>query len=95
MPSAFQTQALSTAPLSRLGILTLRQRCHLVHLMSLAVLVREQTQDRLWTATEGVAGVPDKALSGGAASEVVGDDSMVVGKGIMIKGDVEDCAVSP
>lgn len=28
-----------------------------------------------------------------ATGEVVGDDSMVVGKGIMIKGDVDNCAV--
>lgn len=37
------------------------------------------------------------AASSGAAmamGEVVGDDSMVVGKGIMIKGDVDNCAVS-
>lgn len=32
--------------------------------------------------------------SNNPSSEVVGDDSMVVGKGIMIKGDVDDCAVS-
>lgn len=34
------------------------------------------------------------ASSAAAMGEVVGDDSMVVGKGIMIKGDVDDCAVS-
>lgn len=54
-----------------------------------------QTQDRLWVATDGGAGAPDRRLMGSASivTEAVGDDSMVVGKGIMIKGDVEDCAV--
>lgn len=33
------------------------------------------------------------ASSAAAMGEVVGDDSMVVGKGIMIKGDVDNCAV--
>lgn len=36
----------------------------------------------------------NSASSATAVGEVVGDDSMVVGKGIMIKGDVDNCAVS-
>ncbi|CAM9515920.1 unnamed protein product [Ascophyllum nodosum] len=48
-----------------------------------------QTQDKMiFVATNhGMS-----ASSGTPAAEVVGDDSMVVGKGIMIKGDVDNCA---
>ncbi|CAM9877939.1 unnamed protein product [Pylaiella littoralis] len=49
-----------------------------------------QTQDRLFVATN--ANEKSAAASAAAAGEVVGDDSMVVGKGIMIKGDVDNCA---
>lgn len=45
---------------------------------------------------DGGGGASERRTSGAAAAamgEVVGDDSMVVGKGIMIKGDVDDCAV--
>lgn len=62
-----------------------------------------QTQDRLFVATnpnEGGGGTgagsaerKSSAASAAAMGEVVGDDSMVVGKGIMIKGDVDNCAV--
>lgn len=63
-----------------------------------------QTQDRLFVATNpnevvggtgaGSAERKSSAASAAAMGEVVGDDSMVVGKGIMIKGDVDNCAVS-
>lgn len=49
------------------------------------------------TTSEGMAADSERRMSGSVAvppEEVVGDDSMVVGKGIMIKGDVDDCAVS-
>eukprot|EP00903_Cladosiphon_okamuranus_P021426 g19695.t1 len=62
-----------------------------------------QTQDRLFVATNANEGVGSgggamatgrkiSASSAAAMEEVVGDDSMVVGKGIMIKGDVDNCA---
>ncbi|CAB1096762.1 unnamed protein product [Ectocarpus sp. CCAP 1310/34] len=61
-----------------------------------------QTQDRLFVATNpnevgggpgaGSAERKSSAASAAAMGEVVGDDSMVVGKGIMIKGDVDNCA---
>lgn len=44
---------------------------------------------------DGVAGGSERRSLGSstaAAGEVVGNDSMVVGKGIMIKGDVDNCA---
>ncbi len=45
----------------------------------------------------GASGANDRRSSSSSAAaavgEVVGDDSMVVGKGIMIKGDVDNCAV--
>lgn len=60
-----------------------------------------QTQDKLFVATSanesGGVGTDRKsslaASTAAAIGEVVGDDSMVVGKGIMIKGDVDNCAV--
>lgn len=62
---------------------------------------KHQTQDRLFVATnpnlsEGSGGAGERrnpATMAAAMGEVVGDDSMVVGKGIMIKGDVDNCAV--
>lgn len=47
-------------------------------------------------ANDGVAGGSERrglGSSTAAAGEVVGNDSMVVGRGIMIKGDVDNCAV--
>ncbi|CAN0014836.1 unnamed protein product [Scytosiphon promiscuus] len=64
------------------------------------VIRQSMTQDRLFVATnpnlsEGSSGASERrnpASSAAAMGEVVGDDSMVVGKGIMIKGDVDNCA---
>lgn len=59
-----------------------------------------QSQDKMTNdgvANDGVASGSDRRGPGSstaAAGEVVGNDSMVVGKGIMIKGDVDNCAVS-
>lgn len=69
-------------------------------LLALPSTSPHQTQDRLFVATNpnegGASGANDRRSSSSSAAavgEVVGDDSMVVGKGIMIKGDVDNCAV--
>lgn len=57
-----------------------------------------QSQDKMTVVgNDGMAGGSERRSLGSstaAAGEVVGNDSMVVGKGIMIKGDVDNCAVS-
>eukprot|EP00904_Undaria_pinnatifida_P002759 jgi/Undpi1/12484/HiC_scaffold_5.g02155.m1 len=55
-----------------------------------------QSQDKMAVVGyDGVAGGSERrglGSSTAAAGEVVGNDSMVVGRGIMIKGDVDNCA---
>lgn len=57
-----------------------------------------QSQDKMAVVgNDGVTSGSERrglGSSTAAAGEVVGNDSMVVGKGIMIKGDVDNCAVS-